>query len=191
MPAAGSSCEPTIPAAWERANRFGSYAILKWAKSHSFTSSMMSARARAAARMPATLDGASGAIGIPAVARGMVERRRGSIINIASMMAYGTIAQLTPYAASKGGLVQMTRNMALELARFDVRVNAMAPGYIETEMTKEFFQTPPGQKVVSGIPTRRLGQVEDLDGPLLLLASDASRYMNGSVVLIDGGFLLA
>jgi 3-oxoacyl-[acyl-carrier protein] reductase len=126
-----------------------------------------------------------------AVARGMVERRRGSIVNIASMMAYGTIAQLTPYAASKGGLVQMTRNMALELARFDVRVNAIAPGYIETEMTKEFFQTPPGQKVVAGIPTRRLGRIEDLDGPLLLLASDASRYMNGSVVLIDGGFLLA
>lgn len=126
-----------------------------------------------------------------AVARGMVERRRGSIINIASMMAYGTIVQLTPYAASKGGLMQMTRNMALELARFDVRVNAIAPGYIETEMTKEFFQTPPGQKVIAGIPTRRLGQVEDLDGPLLLLASDASRYMSGSVVLVDGGFLLA
>jgi NAD(P)-dependent dehydrogenase (short-subunit alcohol dehydrogenase family) len=81
--------------------------------------------------------------------------------------------------------------MALELARFDVRANAIAPGYVETEMTKEFFQTPLGQKVVAGIPTRRLGQVEDLDGPLLLLASDASRYMNGSVVLIDGGFLLA
>jgi 3-oxoacyl-[acyl-carrier protein] reductase len=125
-----------------------------------------------------------------AVARGMVARRRGVIVNIASMMAYGTITQLTPYAASKGGLMQMTRNMALELARFDVRVNAIAPGYIGTEMTEEFFRSPPGLKVISGIPTRRLGQAEDLDGPLLLLASDASRYMTGSTVLVDGGFLL-
>jgi len=125
-----------------------------------------------------------------AVARGMAERRRGVIINIASMMAYATITQLTPYAASKGGLMQMTRNMALELARFDVRVNAIAPGYIGTEMTEQFFQSPPGLKVIAGIPMRRLGRVEDLDGPLLLLASDASRYMTGSTIIVDGGFLL-
>jgi 3-oxoacyl-[acyl-carrier protein] reductase len=125
-----------------------------------------------------------------AVARGMAERRSGSIINIASMLGLGTIAQLTPYAASKGGLLQLTRNMALELARFDIRVNAIAPGYVGTEMTEEFFRSPAGLKIMSGIPTRRLGRVEDLDGPLLLLASDASRYMTGSVILVDGGFLL-
>lgn len=125
-----------------------------------------------------------------AVARRMAARNEGTIINIASMMAYATISQLTPYAASKGGLMQMTRNMALELARFGIRVNAIAPGYVGTEMTEEFFETPAGRKVIAGIPMRRLGSLEDLDGPLLLLCSDASRYMTGSAILIDGGFLL-
>ena len=125
-----------------------------------------------------------------AVARRMAGRQTGTIINIASMMAHATITQLTPYAASKGGLMQMTRNMALELSRFGIRVNAIAPGYIGTEMTDDFFASPPGLKVISAIPMRRLGRLEDLDGPLLLLASDASRYMTGSTILVDGGFLL-
>ena len=126
-----------------------------------------------------------------AVGRGMCERRRGSIVNIASMLAFGAIAQLSPYAASKAGLVQLTRNMALELARYGVRVNAIAPGYIATDMTADFFESPQGLKIIAGIPSRRIGQVEDLDGPLLLLASDAGRYMTGSTILVDGGFLLA
>jgi NAD(P)-dependent dehydrogenase (short-subunit alcohol dehydrogenase family) len=70
-------------------------------------------------------------------------------------------------------------------------VNAIAPGYIGTELTHEFFSTPSGKKVIERIPQRRLGDTADLDGPLLLLASDASRYMTGSVVLVDGGFMLA
>ncbi len=125
------------------------------------------------------------------VARTMAERQQGgAIINIASMMAQATITQLTPYAASKGGLTQMTRNMALELLRFGIRVNAIAPGYIGTEMTEDFFASPAGHRVISGIPMRRLGKPEDLDGSLLLLASDASNYMTGSTILVDGGFLL-
>lgn len=124
------------------------------------------------------------------VAQGMAGRRGGVIVNIASMMAHATIAQLTPYAASKAGLVQMTRNMALELARYGIRVNAIAPGYIETEMTDAFFRSPAGLKVISEIPARRLGAPEDLEGPLMLLCSDASRYMTGATVLVDGGFLL-
>ena len=126
-----------------------------------------------------------------AVARQMSIRGTGSIINIASVLGYGTIGQLTPYVASKGGLIQMTRNMALELARYGIRVNTIAPGYIDTDMTREFFTTPPGQTIIAGIPQRRLGQQGDLNGPLLLLASDASRYMTGSVVLVDGGYLLS
>lgn len=126
-----------------------------------------------------------------AAARSMCARRRGSIVNIASMLGFGTITQLSPYVASKGGLVQLTRNMALELARYDVRVNAIAPGYIATDMTEEFFGSPQGLKIVAGIPSRRIGRPEDLDGPLLLLASDAGRYMTGSTILVDGGFLLA
>jgi len=126
-----------------------------------------------------------------AVARQMSEKDGGSIINIASMLGYATVAQLTPYAASKGGLIQMTRNMALELARKRIRVNAIAPGYIGTELTHEFFSTPSGKKVIERIPQHRLGDTADLDGPLLLLASDASRYMTGSVVLVDGGFMLS
>jgi len=125
-----------------------------------------------------------------AVARQMSKYGGGSIVNIASMLGYATIAQLTPYVASKGGLIQLTRNMALELARHGIRVNAIAPGYIGTELTREFFNTPTGQKVVAKIPQRRLGDTGDLDGPLLLLASNASRYMTGSVILVDGGFLL-
>lgn len=125
-----------------------------------------------------------------AVARTMAERRSGVIVNIASMMAYATLSQFTPYAASKSGLMHMTRNMALELAPFGIRVNAIAPGYIATEKTEEFFQTPPGLEMISGIPMRRIGRSEDLDGPLLLLASDASRYMTGSTIVVDGGFLL-
>jgi 3-oxoacyl-[acyl-carrier protein] reductase len=126
-----------------------------------------------------------------AVARGMAARGRGSIINVASVLAFDVIGQLAPYAASKGGLVQLTRSMALELVRNDVRVNALAPGYIETEINREFFQTPAGQRLIQRIPQRRLGQVEDLDGALLLLASDASRYMTGSTIVVDGGFTLA
>jgi 3-oxoacyl-[acyl-carrier protein] reductase len=126
-----------------------------------------------------------------AVARGMAARGRGSIVNVASVLAFDVIGHLAPYAASKGGLVQLTRSMALELVRHGVRVNALAPGYIETEINREFFQTPAGQRMVQRIPQRRLGQPEDLDGALLLLASDASRYMTGSTVLVDGGFLLA
>jgi len=86
--------------------------------------------------------------------------------------------------------VQLTRAMGLELARVGVRVNAIAPGYVETPINADFFKSPAGERLIKGIPQRRLGQTEDLDGALLLLASDASRYMTGTVVTVDGGFLL-
>jgi 3-oxoacyl-[acyl-carrier protein] reductase len=125
-----------------------------------------------------------------AAARRMAERDGGSIINVASVLSYGVVGHLAPYAASKGGLLQMTRAMALELARSRVRVNAIAPGYIETEINREFLAIEVGQRMLLKVPQRRFGQPEDLDGALLLLASDASRYMTGSVLVVDGGFLL-
>ena len=122
------------------------------------------------------------------VARRMVHYGQGgSIINIASVLGERGIAQLPGYCASKGGIINLTRAMAVELAPHGIRVNTIAPGYIETDMNREFFATQAGQRLIKRIPQRRLGQVEDLDGVLLLLASDASQYMTGSVITIDGG----
>ena len=116
----------------------------------------------------------------------------GNIVNIASVLALDVIGHLAPYAAAKGGLWQLTKTMALELARHDVRVNALAPGYVVTEINREFLETgPAGERIKKRIPQRRFGTPEDLDGALLLLASDASRYMTGSIIVIDGGLMLA
>lgn len=128
------------------------------------------------------------------VAREMAKRlvaakQPGSIINIASILGFRVAAVLAPYCASKAGVIHLTKAMALELARYGIRVNAIAPGYIETEINAGYFDTEPGQKMVARIPMRRLGEKSDLDGPLLLLASDAGRYMTGSVVEVDGGHL--
>jgi 3-oxoacyl-[acyl-carrier protein] reductase len=125
------------------------------------------------------------------VAKRMVARDGGSIVNIASVLSFDVIGHLAPYAAAKGGLWQTTRTMALELARHGVRVNALAPGYVETEINRDFLQGPAGERMRQKIPQRRFGTPEDLDGALLLLASDASRYMTGSVIVVDGGFMVA
>src|SRR5918996_3590411 len=125
-----------------------------------------------------------------AVAKRMVERGGGNIVNIASVLALGVIGHLAPYAASKGGLWQLTRTMALELARAKVRVNALAPGYMTTEINRDFLATA-GERLKKRIPQRRFGTPEDLDGALLFLASDASRYMTGGIIVLDGGLLLA
>jgi NAD(P)-dependent dehydrogenase (short-subunit alcohol dehydrogenase family) len=125
-----------------------------------------------------------------AVARRMKESGGGSIINISSVLGTEVIGALSTYCASKGGLLQLNRAMALELSRYGIRVNAIAPGYIETPINSGFFKTEPGQKMVRTIPQRRLGQPDDLDGALLLLASDQGAYMTGSVVTVDGGFVL-
>ncbi|HLI11400.1 MAG TPA: glucose 1-dehydrogenase [Alphaproteobacteria bacterium] len=124
------------------------------------------------------------------VARHMVRLGHGgSIVNIASITAFRVAGQIAPYAASKAALVQLTRAMALELARHRIRVNAIAPGYIETDINREFFASPAGQAMIKRIPQRRLGKPADLDGALLLLASDASAYMTGATIAVDGGHL--
>ena len=127
-----------------------------------------------------------------AVARRMRDAGRGgSIVNIASVLAERVAAQVAPYAASKAALVQLTRAMALELARHRIRVNALAPGYVETELNRDFFATEGGAALVKRIPQRRLGRVDDLEAPLLLLASDASAYITGATLAVDGGHAIS
>ena len=123
-------------------------------------------------------------------ARRMVDAERpGTIINVLSILAFGVARGLGSYAASKAGLLQLTRTMAMELARHRVRVNAIAPGYVLTEMNREFFASDAGRTMIEHIPQRRIGDPSELDGALLLLASDASTYMTGSTIVIDGGHL--
>lgn len=119
-----------------------------------------------------------------------LQSRSGSIINVASILGLRQAGGIVSYTVSKAGVIQLSKTLALEWARFGVRVNALAPGYIETEFNSDFWQTDAGQALIKRIPQRRLGQLEDLDGPLLLLCSDASRYMTGSVVVVDGGHLV-
>ena len=117
-------------------------------------------------------------------------RSGGSIINIASILGLRQGAGVLPYAVSKAGVIQLTKTLALEWARDGIRVNALAPGYFDTELNRAFWTTDAGVALAKRIPQRRLGELEDLDGPLLLLASDASRYMTGSVIAVDGGHLV-
>nr|WP_070959651.1 glucose 1-dehydrogenase [Hyphomonas sp. Mor2] len=111
----------------------------------------------------------------------------GSMINIASIVAHGVSHTLTAYAASKAACEHMTRNMAIEMARYQIRVNALAPGYFETEINDEFLNSELGQKMLTRIPMRRFGEHEELSGPLLLLASDAGSFMTGATIVVDGG----
>ena len=125
------------------------------------------------------------------MARRMIARQQeGNIVNIASVLGFGVMKFVSPYTISKAGLVQATKAMALELAANRIRVNALAPGYIDTDLNHAFWSTPAGEKLTKRIPQRRIGAESDLDGAILLLASNASRYMTGSVVTVDGGFLL-
>ncbi len=122
-----------------------------------------------------------------AARRWAAEKRPGSIVNIASILGLRTIGQVAPYNASKAGLIHLTRALAMEWARYRIRVNAICPGYIETEMNSDFWKTPGGQRLIDRIPQRRIGRPEELDGALLLLASEAGSFMTGSVITVDGG----
>ena len=122
-----------------------------------------------------------------AARRWVAARRPGVIVNIASILGLRTIGQVAPYNASKAALIHLTRALAMEWARHNIRVNAICPGYIETEMNSDFWKTPGGQRLIERIPQRRIGQPEHLDGALLLLASEAGTFMTGSVLTVDGG----
>jgi NAD(P)-dependent dehydrogenase (short-subunit alcohol dehydrogenase family) len=117
--------------------------------------------------------------------------RPGIIVNIASILGFRVAGGTAPYVVSKAGVVQMTKVLALEWARFGIRVNALAPGYIATDINAEFFATEAGQAVIKRIPMRRLGRPDELDAAFLLLATDASSWMTGAALPVDGGHLVS
>ena len=134
------------------------------------------------------------------VAKRMIARAKGSehahhaqprqarIVNIASMMALKVLSQIGIYCMSKAAVVQMTKAMALEWGRYNINVNAICPGYIVTEMNEDYWQSEGGQKLIGLMPRKRVGKPEDLDGLLLLLSDDQSRFINGAVISADDGF---
>lgn len=110
----------------------------------------------------------------------------GSIINVASVLGLGVQPGLASYCASKGAVIQLTRSMAIDLTKHNIRVNALAPGWFKTELNDAFFESPAGLERIARMPARRLGAIEELIGPVVMLASDAGSFMNGSVVAVDG-----
>jgi NAD(P)-dependent dehydrogenase (short-subunit alcohol dehydrogenase family) len=115
----------------------------------------------------------------------------GSIVNIASILAERVQKALTNYAASKAAVVQFTKVAALELAQHNIRVNALCPGYFQTSLNRDWFKTNEGQALIKRIPQRRTGNLDELNGPLLLLASDAGSLMTGAAITVDGGHVLS
>ena len=128
---------------------------------------------------------------VAAAERWRQAKRGGAIVNIASILGFRVSGGTAAYAVSKAGVVQMTQAHALEWARYGIRVNAIAPGYIETDINAGYFETEHGQATLKRIPMRRLGTPEDLDGAFLLLCSDASRWMTGATIPVDGGHLVS
>lgn len=126
-----------------------------------------------------------------AARRLVAAQRTGTIVNIASILGERVAGGVAPYSISKAALIQATKAMALELARYGIRVNALLPGYIVTDLNREFLASEAGERLRSRIPSRRFGQPEHLTGPLLLLASDAGLHMTGATLAVDGGHLLS
>lgn len=127
-----------------------------------------------------------------AAARRLVSLKRpGAIVNVASILGLRQGAGVTAYAVSKAALIQMTKQHALEWARHGIRVNALAPGYVETDLNRDFFATEAGQAQIRRITQRRLGKPEELDGALLLLASEAGSFITGAALVVDGGHLVS
>jgi NAD(P)-dependent dehydrogenase (short-subunit alcohol dehydrogenase family) len=120
----------------------------------------------------------------------MIARRSGKVINVASVLASRVSRYMSAYAASKAALVQFTRTVALEWIRHNVQVNALCPGYFLTDMNAEFFASSRGQQFIAELPIRRLGEVRELEGAAVFLASDATSYITGTALYVDGGHSL-
>ncbi|HVY59293.1 MAG TPA: SDR family NAD(P)-dependent oxidoreductase [Xanthobacteraceae bacterium] len=125
-----------------------------------------------------------------AAARMLAANTGGAIVNIASVLGLNVSKGVAAYAVAKAGVIQLTKALGLELAHKGIRVNAIAPGYVRTDMNRDFLDEA-GAELARKLPARRLGEERDLDGALLLLASDAGRYMTGTTVVVDGGHVLA
>lgn len=126
-----------------------------------------------------------------AAGRAMVAAGQGgSLVNIASILGLRVRANVLSYTATKAAVVQMTHALALEWAPHGIRVNALAPGYFETDINRDLLRSPAGQELIGRVPMRRVGSMPELEGPLLLLASDASSFMTGAVLPVDGGHLV-
>ena len=126
-----------------------------------------------------------------AARRWRAAKRGGSIINIASILGERVAHMVVPYSTTKAAVIQMTKGLALEWARYGIRVNAIAPGHIRTDINDAFFETQAGQDMIKRMPMRRLGRAEELDGAYLLLATEASSWMTGALIAVDGGHLVS
>ena len=126
-----------------------------------------------------------------AARRLIAARSGGSIINVASVLGIGAAVGYASYSASKGALIQLTRTLALEFIKQGIRVNALAPGWFVSEMNQAFFESEAGRAYLQRIPSGRTGEMSELIGPLLLLASDAGSYINGALLPVDGGHHVA
>ncbi len=115
----------------------------------------------------------------------------GSIVNIASITADRLQSALTPYSAAKAGVVQFTKAAALEFAPHNIRVNALCPGYFKTPLLRDWFETDAGKALINRVPTKRIGELHELNGPLLLFASEAGSFMTGTSITVDGGHVLS
>jgi 2-deoxy-D-gluconate 3-dehydrogenase len=124
------------------------------------------------------------------VGRAMISQRSGKIINVASIVSFIGGMNVAAYTASKGGVAQVTKALANEWARHNINVNAVAPGYILTEMTQPLFDDPVrSNELMSRVPAQRWGTPEDISGAVVLLASPASDFVNGHLLVVDGGWM--